>query len=319
MKRLFLCWFIGDVERVKQKGKDFLFPSRGASTGLIPRSLLRKRWAELALRSIPFIFGLSTIIAGCTNLKQASGIYQPLNTSPIVPAVTTTAVINPDKSPTPAAAQPENSVPESTPPESVPSDPPAPIANRAVPFTSQAPFAVWDELHGEACEEASLIMAMAYFRNFALTPHTAEQEILNVVDWQTQQGYAVDLTAKETKEVAEQYYQLTAELVYKVNVETIKRELDAGKLVILPLAGREIGNPYFQTPGPIYHMLVVTGYDDDEFITNDPGTKRGENYHYQFATLINAIHDWDHQRAIGGMTDEEIVQGQPVMVVISDR
>src|SRR5688572_5442442 len=32
-----------------------------------------------------------------------------------------------------------------------------------VPFTPQAPTANWDELHNEACEEASSLMAAAYF------------------------------------------------------------------------------------------------------------------------------------------------------------
>ena len=191
------------------------------------------------------------------------------------------------------------------------------VKNYTVSFTSQAPFAVWDELHGEACEEASLIMAMAYFRDFVLTPHAAEQEILNLINWETDNGYQVDLTGAETKAVAEQYYNLTAELMYEVSADRIKKELDAGRLVILPLAGREIGNPYFQTPGPIYHMLVVVGYDEDEFITNDPGTKRGEGYRYKYAALLNAVHDWDHKLAEEGMTDGEMEQGKKVMIVIS--
>src|ERR1043166_5721644 len=32
-----------------------------------------------------------------------------------------------------------------------------------VPFTPQAPYANWDQLHNEACEEASSLMAGAYF------------------------------------------------------------------------------------------------------------------------------------------------------------
>ena len=50
--------FIGDVGRVKRKVSNFSFPSRGAKKGVIPRPAvagLRKKWAELAPRSIPFI------------------------------------------------------------------------------------------------------------------------------------------------------------------------------------------------------------------------------------------------------------------------
>ena len=37
--------------------------------------------------------------------------------------------------------------------------------NIAVPFTSQAPYAIWDPLHDDACEEASLIMLDAFYKN----------------------------------------------------------------------------------------------------------------------------------------------------------
>ena len=47
-----------------------------------------------------------------------------------------------------------------------------------VPFTSQAPFANWDEYHEEACEEASIIMVKYFYspkrfeRNFINNEHT---------------------------------------------------------------------------------------------------------------------------------------------------
>lgn len=62
-------------------------------------------------------------------------------------------------------------------------------------------------------------------------------------------------------------------------------------LVLVPLFGRELGNKYYTPPGPIPHMLVITGYDPvkKEFITNDPGTKYGEGYRYGEDTLFDAI------------------------------
>ena len=47
------------------------------------------------------------------------------------------------------------------PPNSAPSLPSSKLL--PVPFTPQAPTANWDELHGEGCEEASVIMANAYY------------------------------------------------------------------------------------------------------------------------------------------------------------
>ena len=56
-------------------------------------------------------------------------------------------------------------------------------------------------------------------------------------------------------------------------------------------------------------MLVVRGFTSDgKFITNDPGTYRGEGYQYDFDTVMNAIHDWN-----GG---EEITQGKKVALIV---
>ena len=38
-------------------------------------------------------------------------------------------------------------------------------------------------------------------------------------------------------------------------------------------------------------MLVLTGYDEDEFITNEPGTKNGAGYRYSIDVIMNAMHD----------------------------
>jgi hypothetical protein len=65
--------------------------------------------------------------------------------------------------------------------------------------------------------------------------------------------------------------------------------------LILPTLGRELQNPNFKNPGPIYHMLVVQGYTKSgEIITNDPGTRKGKDYLYNPEILFNAIGDWDY-------------------------
>ena len=40
-------------------------------------------------------------------------------------------------------------------------------------------------------------------------------------------------------------------------------------------------------------MLVIRGYTAKGFITNDPGTRNGEEYFYTEEVLFNAIHDWN--------------------------
>lgn len=145
-----------------------------------------------------------------------------------------------------------------------------------IKFASQSPFAVWDDLHNEACEEAAMIMASKYFKDENLDKQIMEDEIQALIKWETENGYEVDATAEETVEILKNYFGFSAEVTSEVTVERMKRELALGNLVITPHAGRELGNPYYRQPGPVYHFLVIRGWDEDEFITNDPGTKRGD-------------------------------------------
>ncbi len=185
-------------------------------------------------------------------------------------------------------------------------------------FASQAPFANWDDLHEEACEEASMIMVDKYFKKETLSPHIMEQGILNLISWEEENGYLVDLTASESVYILDNYFKLNAETSFDVSIEKIKEYLLGGKLVIVPVAGRLLGNPNFTGQGPIYHMLVIRGFDDTkgEFITNEPGTRKGDGYRYKYDVLLNAIHDWSHKLSVDGMTDEEITSTQKVIIVV---
>lgn len=178
-----------------------------------------------------------------------------------------------------------------------------------VPFTSQAPFANWEMPYQEACEEASMIMAGEYFKGnkkLQLDPSYADAEILKLVEWETNHGFAQDVTAQEVASILKDYYALGASVV-KYNPQVIKQAILERKLVLLPAAGRLLGNPYFRRPGPLYHMLVVKGFEDNEFITNDPGTKRGENFRYNESILAYAVHDWN---------GSQVEKGEQVMIIV---
>lgn len=183
-------------------------------------------------------------------------------------------------------------------------------------FAQQAPFSNWNEAYQEACEEASMIMADRYFKNLPLNETIMKAEIDKLFDWQKTNNYKVDLTANETVKILGDYFDLPAEVSRQVSIERIKLELFKGNLVIVPVAGRELKNPNFKQPGPIYHMLVIKGYDGDNFITNEPGTRKGDGFKYPYQRLLEAVHDWDHQLAEGGMTDEEMSRGERVMVIV---
>ena len=183
--------------------------------------------------------------------------------------------------------------------------------NLDVPFTSQAPLGTWDALHKEACEEAAAIMAIRYvFGTTFLDPDEADAGIRNLVETNAKKfGYSVDQTAAQLERlILDVDPKIPVRLLPNPSVEDLKAELAAGHVVIVPAAGRMLGNPFYRTPGPLYHMLVLRGYTaDGYFITNDAGTKRGEGYLYPFALIMDAMHDWNA---------ENIEQGQKVVLVL---
>ncbi len=179
-----------------------------------------------------------------------------------------------------------------------------------VPFSVQAPFGNWEMPYQEACEETSVIMVHHFLEGTPLTPEIADREILNIIEWENKEfNYSADVTAEELKQIAEDYYHHTGQLFYDFTIEDMKRLLAHGYPIIVPLSGRDLGNPYYSGEGPWYHMLVVTGYDGNRFITNDVGTKRGKDYMYNENVLYDAIHNWNQQK-------ENIREGRKVILVL---
>jgi len=180
-----------------------------------------------------------------------------------------------------------------------------------VPFTSQAPHKIWDEYHGEACEEASLVMVKYHLDKKALNPDIAEKDIQGLIAYQIKNyGDYKDTDAEKTKQLAEDYFGMkNLRVVYDFAPEDIKKYLSRGNPIILPVAGRELGNPNFKSPGPLYHVLVIVGYDGDTIITNDPGTRKGEGYKYDLKILYSSVHDFPGR-------PEDILKGRKAMIVI---
>ncbi len=84
-------------------------------------------------------------------------------------------------------------------------------------------------------------------------------------------------------------------LVEDVTTDDMKNALSEGNIVIVPANGRKLQNPNFTAPGPLYHTLLVRGYDPatDEFIVNDPGTRKGNGYRYASDILFDAIQNYE--------------------------
>jgi len=170
--------------------------------------------------------------------------------------------------------------------------------NLNVQFYSQAPKADWGMPYQEACEEASLILAHNYVTLNTMTLEEFDKAIRDMVDWQVEAyGVHKDITIEEVGIIAEKYLGYTNfEIIDNPTPTQIKENLAAGYPIVAPFAGRQLGNPFFTGEGPIYHMLVIKGYengpDGPRFITNDVGTRRGENFVYDEGVFMSALHDW---------------------------
>ncbi len=173
------------------------------------------------------------------------------------------------------------------------------LVTLSVPFLAQAPFGEWsDPRQQDGCEEASVIMAMHWVRGTKIESKEAgKNEILTLSHYQEDNfGFYHDTSAYDTaKWMIEGYYNYKSyELKYPKNAEDIINELVNGNLIIVPSNGKALGNPNFTAGGPDRHMLVVKGYNRNtsQFITNDPGTRQGENYRYNKEVLFNAVRDY---------------------------
>ncbi len=187
--------------------------------------------------------------------------------------------------------------------------------NLGVPFYSQAPQGDWGEPYQEACEEASLLLAYYYVSGLQPTMEEFEADLLAMIEWEIEYfGDYEHTTIAQTAEMASEYLDWTDwEIVEDPSVEDLKGFLNAGYPVVAPFAGRYLGNPYFTGEGPVYHNLVIRGYDSQRFITNDVGTRHGESFVYSYDVLMSALHDWDDAAV---MDDEGILEGGKRVLVL---
>jgi len=184
--------------------------------------------------------------------------------------------------------------------------------NLAIPFVPQAPHQIWDADHEEFCEEASTLMVSSYLRGdmSVKNPDVADAALQGIKSYEmTTFGHFEDTNAAETARILRDYFHISAvQIVADPTVEQIKNWLSHNKAVIVPAAGRQLGNPNFKSPGPLYHMLVIKGYTANaQFITNDPGTRKGADYIYDQSVIMNAMHDWN-----GG----DVESGRKVVIVV---
>lgn len=170
-----------------------------------------------------------------------------------------------------------------------------------VPFTVQAPLANWsDSRQQDGCEEAVSLMAMAWVKGEGLKAKDIiskaefEKRIITLSDFEKKNyGEYRDVNVKDIITwIFKGYFKYEKVSLKKVSTSgDILNELEKGRIVLLPMNGQKLKNPNFKSPGPLTHMILIKGFDyrTKEFITNDPGTRRGENYRYSEKVILGAI------------------------------
>ncbi len=166
-----------------------------------------------------------------------------------------------------------------------------------VPFITQAPLETEENwhLHEESCEEAALLQAYLYETDKTMTKEEANKEILQMIAWEKEYfGKHKDLYLEDMQKFITGYYGdkiNSSQIKVKQNasIDDIKKHLNEGHPVIVPITGDILNNPYYPYPG--YHMLIAIGYTENKIITNDNGTRRGASFSYDTEVFKKAMED----------------------------
>jgi len=173
---------------------------------------------------------------------------------------------------------------------------PASAKNIQVPFTSQAPYGYWGQPWQDACEETAIVIVDNFYREKSIdTKQKAKEEILKIINLKNKNfGWSLDENSEKIVQLINEFLPWEAKIAHNPSLEQLKTEIDNNRPVILPAHGKYLYNPHFANGGPDYHTIVLSGYDDEkqEFITQEPGTRYGQDFRYKYTTIMNAMHDF---------------------------
>lgn len=217
-------------------------------------------------------------------------------------------VVVPDKK---AAPTPKTGTAISTPAAAVV---PSGAFTLSVPFFPQAPKKNWDVYHEDYCEEASLMTVHVFITGKKYTIDEQEAALEKMRDWQMEKfGYFESTSIEQVARIAREFLGYKkVRIIDNPTIADIRKEVAAGRPVIVPANGKMLKNPYFKNGGPEYHMYVIRGFNESgDAIANDPGTQHGENFVYKSSVVLSSMFDWNN-----GETHDKLPTGTPRVLVI---
>jgi len=162
-------------------------------------------------------------------------------------------------------------------------------------FVPQAPEKNWDQPWQDACEEAALLTAIYYLKDQSPAVSQIKNDILALIDYQTQMGWPKDINLSQMSQIANDYFQINSKIIINPTIEEIKYYISQNKPVLVPANGKVLfrENKYFKDEGPYYHNITILGYNDakKQFTVHDVGTQHGAYFTYSYQTLMESIHD----------------------------
>ncbi|MCE9586109.1 C39 family peptidase [Candidatus Uhrbacteria bacterium] len=162
----------------------------------------------------------------------------------------------------------------------------------SIPYVSQIPDGQWVAPWDEACEEATIAMVDAYYRGEAAIDNAAsKKKMQEMIEWETREfNKNFDTDAAQTTQIIAENSVFRATVKRNPLLQDIKQELASNRPVIAHLNMYKLYQE--KNLGDSYHVLVITGYDDEtnQFIVNDPA-REGKRYAYE--VLMNALHDFN--------------------------
>lgn len=183
-------------------------------------------------------------------------------------------------------------------------------------FVPQAPFGEWsDPRQQDACEEASVFMAVKWARGETFTFEEARNAFVAMSDWEKEKwGYFEDTSANDSmvRLFKEWFGFESVSVYYDISTLSIREELKNGNAVVVPINGQKLGNLFYQNGGPERHMIVIVGFDSrtNEFVIKDPGTYRGNDLRFSETAISASLRDY----ASGNHSP--IGDGKTAMIVI---
>mgnify|MGYP000207978315 CR=1 FL=1 len=172
-----------------------------------------------------------------------------------------------------------------------------------VPFTSETPEGSWARPWNNACEEASIAMVEAWYRNkTTITTKEAVSAMRAMFNWEDAHiGGNANTDASQTLAIIQAKASFSARVVRNPTLDELKEELRNGRPIISLHFGYELNNPLHRWArnGSYYHMMVLVGFDEhtQEFLVHDTALEDGLDYRYSYATILKSLHDYDRTRA----------------------